>query len=97
MAPAVSLKILHGPRPSLKEAFSATDSNIKGQSTADKIQKTNTRAKKCTSHFGCTNVAIAQEQSESGTLYCREHKPKQVPVLPIKNAEKKPSSKKKSA
>ena len=95
MAPAVSLKILHGPRPSLKEAFSPTD--IKGQSTADKTQKTNTRAKTCTSHFGCTDVAIAQEQSESGALYCREHKPKQVPVLPIKNAEKKPSSKKKSA
>ena len=97
MAPAVSLKILHGPRPSLKEAFSGADSNIKGQSTADKIPKTNPRAKRCTAHFGCTYVAMAQEQSESGTLYCREHKPKQVPVLPIKNAEKKPPSKKKSA
>ena len=79
VAPAVSLKIVHGPRPSLKDAFSGTDS--KEGPTAQQIPKKTSRGKKCTAHFGCANMAVYQEQS--GTLYCKEHRPKQVLVVPI--------------
>ena len=89
--PAVSLKIMQGPRPSLKEAFSATASN---QQNTQQIPKKNTRAKKCTAQFGCSNVAVAQEP-QSGTLYCRDHKPKQVLVEPINLHDRKVAAKRK--
>jgi len=76
---------MQGPRPSLKEAFSGTGSN---QETPQQIPKKTPRGKKCTAHFGCANMAVSQEPV-SGTLYCNEHKPKQVTVQPINIQEKK--------
>ena len=91
VAPAISLKIMQGPRPSLKEAFSGTASN---EQTTQQIPKKNTRGKKCTAHFGCSNVAVSQEP-QSGTLYCRDHKPKQVLVEPINLHDRKAAAKRK--
>ena len=94
VAPAVSLKIMHGPRPTLKYAFSGTDS--KEGPTAQQIPKKTSRGKKCTAHFGCANMAVSQEPV-SGSLYCKEHKPKQVTVQPINIQEKKKCYQKKIA
>ena len=46
--------------------------------------------------FGCANMAVSQEPV-SGTLYCKEHKPKQVIVQPINIQEKKKCYQKKIA
>ena len=91
VAPAISLKIMQGPRPSLKEAFSGTASN---QETPQQIPKKTTRGKKCTAHFGCSNIATSQEP-QSGTLYCRDHKPKQVTVQAINLLDRKIAAKRK--
>ena len=91
VAPAISLKIMQGPRPSLKEAFSGTASN---QETTQQIPKKTTRGKKCTAHFGCSNIATSQEP-QSGTLYCRDHKPKQVTVQAINLLDRKIAAKRK--
>ena len=82
---------MQGPRPSLKEAFSATASN---EQTPQQIPNKKTRGKKCTAHFGCSNVAVSQEP-QSGTLYCRDHKPKQVLVEPINLHDRKVAAKRK--
>ena len=92
VAPAVSLKIMQGPRPSLKDAFSGTASN-QGPTT-QQIPKKTSRGKKCTAHFGCADTAVSQEPV-SGTLYCKDHKPKQVTVQPINLQDKKSSAKRK--
>ena len=92
VAPAISLKIMQGPRPSLKEAFSGTASN-QGTTPQQNPKKTS-RGKKCTAHFGCANNATAQEPV-SGTLYCKDHKPKQVTVQAINLLDKKPAAKRK--
>ena len=94
MAPAVSLKNLHGPRPSLKDAFSGVVLNQ--EPTAEPIPKKISQGKKCTAHFGCANMAVSQEPV-SGTLYCKEHKPKQVTVQPFNIQEKKKCYQKKIA
>ena len=50
--------------------------------------------KNCTGYFGCNNLAIYQEQS--GTLFCKVHRPKQVQNTVIrgdKSAAKKVSKK----
>ena len=91
VAPAISLKIMQGPRPSLKEAFSGTGSN---QETPQQIPKKTTRGKKCTAHFGCSSIATSQEP-QSGTLYCRDNNPKQVLVEPINLHDRKVAAKRK--
>ena len=63
MAPAVSLKILQGPRPTLQDAFSGA---VQQGPTAETILKKTIRGKKCTAHFRCANLAVSQEKS--GTL-----------------------------
>ena len=83
MASAVSIKILHGPQHTLKDAFSGA---VSQGPTAKTIPTKIFRGKKCTAHFGIANMAVSQEQS--GTLYCREHRPKQVPVALLKHADK---------
>ena len=50
------------------------------QSAAAPKQK-QSAGKKCTAHFGCTNNAFYEEPR--GTLYCREHKPRNVPFTII--------------
>ena len=50
--------------------------------------------KKCTAHFGHNNNAVFEEKS--GTLFCREHKPKKVP-FPHVNVDKTQPKKKKAA
>ena len=92
VAPAISLKIMQGPRPSLKEAFSGTASNE--GTTPQQIPKKTSRGKKCTAHFGCANNVTSQEPS-SGNLYCKDHKPKQVTVQAIHLLDKKPAAKRK--
>ena len=92
VAPAVSLKIMQGPRPSLKDAFSGTASNQ--GATTQQIPKKTSLGKKCTAHFGCAKTAVSIEPV-SGTLYCKDHKPKQVTVEPINLQDKKSSAKRK--
>ena len=41
-----------------------------------KQTKEKKKGKNCTGYFGCNNIAIYQEQS--GTLFCKVHRPKQV-------------------
>ena len=77
MDPAVSLRVLKAV-PTLKAAFSQRDADDLSQN----VQQKKTRAtKKCIAHFGCTSTAVFQETS--GTLFCKEHKPKQVAVTPV--------------
>ena len=83
---------MQGPRPLLKEAFSGTASNQ--GTTPQQIPKKTSWRKKCTAHFGCANNATSQEHS-SGTLYCKDHKPKQVTVQAINLLDKKPAAKRK--
>ena len=89
--PVISLKFLKSataPKPTLKAAFTAsTHSTSEGIRTAEVQQKKSAREKLCSGHFGCTNVAVCKETS--GTLYCREHKPKHVPVEQIFVEKKK--------
>ena len=83
---------MQGPRPSLKEAFSGTAS-YQGTTPQQNTKKTS-RGKKCTAHFGCANIATSQEP-QSGTLYCRDHKPKQVTVQAINLLDRKNAAKRK--
>ena len=68
------------PKPTLKADFHATaHSTFEG--TGKVQQKKSTCDKLCSGNFGCTNVAFFKDNS--GTLYCKDHKPKQVPGAPI--------------
>ena len=49
------------------------------------------RDKLCNGFFGCKNIATSKEAS--GTLFCRDHKPKNVPLESVL-VEKKKSVKK---
>ena len=87
---AISLKVLKSataPKPTLKAAFTAS-AHSTSEGTAEVQQKKSTHEKLCSGHFGCTNVTVFKENS--GTLHCREHKPKHVPVVPIFVERKKP-------
>ena len=72
---------MQGAKPTLKGAFSGTNPTSSQQQTAGKTKTSKSTGKKCTAHFGCPNKAFYQEQS--GTLYCRDHKPRNVPVANI--------------
>ena len=78
-------------KPSLKEAFQEKSSAPKAQASI--TQPSKQKGKKCTAHFGCLNFAVFTE--ESGTLYCRDHRPKHIPVTLIKTAEGKATGRKK--
>ena len=73
-------------KPSLKQAFQEKLSAPKAQASSN-TQPSKQKGKKCTAHFGCANFAVFTE--ESGTLYCRDHRPKHIPVALIKTAEGK--------
>ena len=83
---------LANEKPSLKQAFEQQSSAPKGQASSNLNQTSKQQGKKCTAHFGCANVAVFTE--DSGTLYCRDHKPKQIPVTNIKTADSKLTGKK---
>ena len=90
--PTLALKVLKGV-PSLKAAFTAGMPDSKPP-PAQKQTKEKRKGKTCTGYFGCTNLAVFQEPS--GTLFCRDHKPKQVQTVVIqseKSAAKKGSKK----
>ena len=84
---------IHNERPTLKQAFNQESSAAKGSSTLIK-QPSKQTGKKCTSQFGCANIAVYTESS--GTLYCRDHKPKQISVTKIKPAESKQTARRKN-
>ena len=77
--PTLALKVLKGA-PTLKGAFTAGV-----QESTPPLTQPNKKEKKkgqsCTGYFGCKN--LAQYQEASGTLYCKEHRPKQVQTLII--------------
>ena len=81
MDPTTSLKVIKGT-PTLKAAFAAQLPEQSFQETSKaQSSRNNSRGKTCTGHFGCNNIAVFRE--DSGTLFCRDHKPKQVPTKPI--------------
>ena len=77
--PALALKVLKGA-PTLKGSFTADLQDCKAPSTQQK-KKEKKKGQSCTGYFGCQN--LAQYQEASGTLYCEEHRPKQVQTLII--------------
>ena len=91
--PSTSLKLMKGA-PTLKGAFAARLPDDAAQQTS-KEQSSNkpNRGKTCTAHFGCRNIAAFTE--DSGTLYCRDHKPKAVPTKSIVGDKQHAKSKKK--
>ena len=78
---SVSLKVLKGV-PTLKAAFTAGMQAVNPQPSQKKL-KPKSHGKVCTGYFGCKNIAVSQEAC--GTLFCREHKPKQVPTTLIQS------------
>ena len=94
VTPAAALKSCkESGKPTLKEAFTKTSTT---QSLPQQIpQASKPKGKKCTAHFGCSNFAAFTE--ESGTLYCRDHKPKSIPVQSLKTSQTKVSSRKKNS
>jgi len=91
--PAAALKSCkESATPTLKEAFSKSSTT---QTLHQQIpQASKQKGKKCTAHFGCSNFAAFTE--ESGTLYCRDHKPKSIPVQSVKTSQTKVSTRKKT-
>ena len=87
--PTLALKVLKqqaAQTPTLKGAFQTKHPS----STAE--TKKPARDKLCNGFFGCKNIATFKETS--GTLFCRDHKPKNVPLETVQ-VEKKKSLKKK--
>ena len=78
--PAVSLRVLKAV-PTLKSAFSQRNADEQAQHSHNLPSKKKKGTKTCTAHFGCGNPAAYHE--DSGTLYCKLHKPKQVAVTPV--------------
>ena len=78
---STSLKLLKRT-PTLKAAFAASlPEDTSQQTTKEQTSKKPNRGKTCSGHFGCNNIAVFRE--DSGTLLCRDHKPKSVPTKPI--------------
>ena len=86
--PAAAVK---SSKPTLKEAFDlkSTTATV----AQDKPQTARSKGKKCTAQFGCFNLAAFTEPG-SGTLYCKEHKPK-IPVQSIRSTQAKSSNRRK--
>ena len=87
--PITSLKVLKAV-PTLKSAFSSRAGEVK-ESPKEPATKKN-KGKSCSGYFGCKNIASFVEES-SGTVYCRDHRPKQIPTVAIlveKGKKKKP-------
>ena len=76
--PITSLKVLKAV-PTLKSAFSACTGEVK-ESEKEPAPKKH-KGKTCTGYFGCKNIASFQENS--GTVYCREHRPKNIHTTAI--------------
>ena len=92
--PTLALKVLKqqaatAQTPTLKGAFQAKNPSST-ETTAE--TKKPARDKLCNGFFGCKNIATFKETS--GTLFCRDHKPKNVPLETVQ-VEKKKSLKKK--
>jgi len=81
-------------KPSLKEAFSSASTIPAIPEKSDPLPSKN-KGKKCTAHFGCKLFAAFIEE-KSGTLYCRDHKPKHIPVTSINHSQNKSTAEKKS-
>ena len=91
--PSTSLKVLKAV-PTLKAAFAGGIPDSRSQQKQKEVSVKKTHGKLCTSHFGCKNIAVCRESS--GTLFCKKHKPRQVPTSAIcseKQNAKKPSKK----
>ena len=91
--PTLALKVLKqqaatAQTPTLKGAFQAKHPSST-ETTAE--TKKPARDKLCNGFFGCKNIATFKETS--GTLFCRDHKPKNVPLETVQ-VEKKKSLKK---
>ena len=79
--PSTSLKVMKGA-PTLKGAFAARlPEDAAEQICKEHPSKKQNCGKSCTAHFGCRNLAVFTE--DSGTLYCRDHKPTNVPTKAI--------------
>ena len=80
--------------PTLKGAFAARlPEDAAQQISKEQPSKKQNHGKSCTAHFGCRNVAVYTE--DSGTLYCRDHRPKAVPTKSIAGDKQHAKSKKK--
>ena len=80
--------------PTLKGVFAAHLPEVAAQQKSKKqSSKKQNRGKTCTAHFGCRNIAVYTE--DSGTLYCRDHRPKAVPTKSIAGDKQHAKSKKK--
>ena len=80
-------------KPTLKDAFSKSSTTpTQNQQSTPRTSKP--KGKKCTAQFGCSNFACFTEKS--GTLYCRDHKPKGIPITPFQSQEAKTTRKKTS-
>ena len=91
--PTTSLKLLKGVPP-LKAAFASRHSSETSQEVSKQSSTKKQRGKNCTGHFGCNNLAVFIETS--GTLYCREYRPHQVPTaIGVEKKPNKNSSKRK--
>ena len=76
-----SVKVTKGT-PTLKTAFAACLPEKSSQETSkEQSSRKKSRGKTFTGQFGCNNIAVFRE--DSATLFCRDHKPKQVPTKPI--------------
>ena len=93
--PSTSLKVLKGaPTLILKGAFAARlPKDAAQQKSKEQPSKKQNHGKSSTAHFGCRNVAVYTE--DSGTLYCRDHRPKAVPTKSIMGDKQHAKSKKK--
>ena len=78
--PSTSLKVLKGV-PTLKSAFSGRAGDIKQLENSKAPAPRKSKGKTCTGYFGCKNPAVFQENS--GTVYCRDHRPNKVPTTAI--------------
>ena len=79
-------------KPTLKQDFTHSNQANPEKSTPAASRQ---NGKKCTAQFGCNNFAAFSEKS--GTLYCRNHKPKHIPVTSIHESESKVAGKKKNS
>ena len=87
--PITSLKVLKAV-PTLKSAFSARAGEVKESPKEPATKKKQREELQC--YFGCKNIASFVEES-SGTVYCRDHRPRQIHTVAIlveKGKKKKP-------
>ena len=76
--PSTALKIIKGV-PMFKAVFApCVPEDAFNETSKEQSSKKQNRGKTCTAHFRCRNISVFSE--DSGTLFCRDLKPKSVPT-----------------